>query len=120
DVSGKGFFGGRSINTNSLAVNCFTNKNYYSLGSIIAAAKGESIYDLGDDKKLGKAPDATGAGEGSDHNSGGGGGGNRGQGGNDGYEVRGCGANFDNGGRGGNLAVYNNLANKIFLFVKQF
>ncbi len=115
DVTGKGFSGGRTKNTNSLSVNCFTNGNYYPSGSIMAAAKGESIYDLGDDKKLGKAPMATGAGGGSDHNSGGGGGANGGAGGNGGYEVRGCGADFDNGGRGGRPGIYNNFNNKIFL-----
>ena len=78
DVSGKGFIGGRSVNTNSLAVNCFTNGNYYAFGSIQAAAKGESIYNLGIDKQYGKGANATGAGGGSDHNSGGGGGANGG------------------------------------------
>ncbi len=115
NVTGKGFIGGRSPNTNLNVANCYTDGYYFPVGSVLAAAKGESIYDLGDDKKLGKAPNATGGGGGLDHNSGGGGGGNGGLGGQGGYQVSACGVDFDNGGRGGNIAAYNNISNKIFL-----
>ena len=102
DASGKGFRGGKSPNSSQLSVTCFTNGNYYPVGSVQAAERGESVYDPGTDKKWGKAHVASGGGSGVDHNSGGGGGGNGGRGGKGGYEVEGCGGGpFDNGGRGG-------------------
>ncbi len=115
DVTGKGFSGGLSPNSNLNIANCFVDLIYTSVGNPKAAAKGESVYDVGSDKKWGKGPLGTAGGGGLDHNSGGGGGSNGGQGGKGGYEVEGCGATFDNGGRGAKPAIYNNTVNKIFM-----
>jgi len=116
DVSGKGFKGGKALNSRVLLVYCFTNNYYYPLGNISAAPKGESIYELNMDKILGKGKLASAGGGGLDHNSGGGGGANGGNGGFGGYQVAGCGSTpFDNRGIGGASLTYNNINNKIFL-----
>ncbi len=115
DVTGKGFWGGRSPNSNLNIHNCFVDLNFTAAGNTKAAAKGESFYELGNDKQWGKAPVGSGGGGGLDHNAGGGGGSNGGSGGKGGFEVEGCGPVFDNGGRGGRVLSYSNSSNKIFL-----
>ena len=115
DVTGKGFSGGQSPNSNLNIANCFVDLNFAAVGNTKAAAKGESIYDLGIDKQWGKAPIGSGGGGGLDHNAGGGGGSNGGSGGKGGFEVEGCGTVFDNGGRGGRVVSYSNPSNKIFM-----
>jgi gliding motility-associated-like protein len=116
DVSGKGFKGGNSLNQFNTSLTCFINDFIYSAGSINAAAKGESIYNIGNTKSHGKGSNANGGGGGVGHNSGGGGGSNGGLGGFGGYQLIDCGsAPFDNRGIGGKILAYSNAANKIFL-----
>jgi gliding motility-associated-like protein len=116
DVSGRGYKGGRGINTNQTTTNCFANNYSYPFGNILAAAKGESAVLLPANVALGKGNAASGGGGGNDHNSGGGGGGNGGPGGFGGYQYEPCGnAPFDNRGIGGRALSYSNAANKIFM-----
>jgi gliding motility-associated-like protein len=116
DVTGKGFNGGVGVNTGLLVTNCANNGYNYSLGSTLAARKGESIANTGPGISCGKGAPAAGGGGGLDHNSGGGGGGNGGVGGFGGYQLEPCGnAPFDNRGIGGRSLTYNNTTNKIFL-----
>ena len=85
-------------------------------GTIDAAEKGESIYNIGNQNSCGRGSNATGGGGGNGHNSGGGGGGNFGIGGFGGYQLLTCGnAPFDNRGVGGISLNYLNTVNKIFL-----
>lgn len=116
DVSGKGFLGGRANNSRALVTNCNQNDYNYPAGSILAAAKGESIATIGSQISHGKGAPANGGGGGLDHNSGGGGGGNGGAGGFGGYQLEACtGSSFDNRGIGGKNLAYSNAANKVFL-----
>jgi gliding motility-associated-like protein len=116
NVSGKGFKGGNSLNQFNTSLTCFFNDFTYPAGTINAAAKGESIYNIGNTKSHGKGSNASGGGGGLGHNSGGGGGSNGGLGGFGGYQLIDCGsAPFDNRGIGGKVLAYSNTANKIFL-----
>lgn len=116
NVSGKGFKGGNSLNQFNTSLTCFINDFIYPAGTINAAAKGESIYNIGNTKSHGKGSNANGGGGGTGHNSGGGGGSNGGLGGFGGYQLIDCGsAPFDNRGIGGKILTYSNAANKIFL-----
>ena len=116
DVSGKGFRGGNSPNTGATTLFCFNNEFTNSVGTLSAAAKGESIVSLGNDKAWGKGSAGSGGGGGLGHNSGGGGGANAAAGGLGGYQLLTCGnAPFDNRGIGGSSLIYNNNQNKIFL-----
>ncbi|MGC4036374.1 MAG: PKD domain-containing protein [Chitinophagaceae bacterium] len=116
DASGKGFRGGASPNTGNQTFRCFYNNYIYPSGELGAAAKGESISLIGDDKSWGKGAPSNGGGGGLGHNSGGGGGANGGAGGFGGYQLLPCGnAPFDNRGIGGYDLSYSNLQNKIFL-----
>lgn len=116
NVSGKGFRGGRSKNSFASTLNCANNDFTYPSSSIVAAEKGESIYEIGTAIAYGKGANANGGGGGNGHNSGGGGGGNGGTGGFGGYQLEACGNSpFDNRGFGGNYLDYNNVNNKIFL-----
>ncbi len=116
NLSGKGFRGGSSMNSFASVLTCANNDYLYPNTSITAAAKGESIYDIGPLISYGKGKNASGGGGGNGHNSGGGGGGNAGEGGFGGYQLEACGnAPFDNRGIGGQLLNYNTANNKIFL-----
>jgi hypothetical protein len=116
NVSGRGFKGGRSKNSFATGLTCGSNDFSYPITSLVAAAKGESIYDIGENIAYGKGANASGGGWRNGHNSGGGGGGNGGSGGFGGYQLEACGnAPFDNRGFGGNSLTYTNAVNKIFL-----
>jgi len=116
DVSGRGFSGGRVINTNLNATNCYTNNYFYPNGTPIAAGKGESIASISNNISSGKGASASAGGGGNDHNSGGGGGGNATGGGFGGYQLYECNNTFfDNRGIGGRGLLYNNASNKIFM-----
>ena len=116
DVSGRGFSGGKSINTGATKLMCFENQYVYPAGSIIAAAKGEGIAIINDNIGWGKGSSANAGGGGIGHNSGGGGGSNSGAGGLGGYQLEACGnAPFDNRGIGGKGLIYDNSQNKVFL-----
>lgn len=116
DVTGKGFSGGKAVNTILLQSNCSQNEFVYPDGSFLAAPKGESITSLSVPYRNGKGAPASGGGGGLDHNSGGGGGGNGGSGGYGGYQLEACTmGTFDNRGIGGKPLVYSNSANRIFM-----
>ena len=116
NVSGKGFDGGNSPNPNTTTLYCDYNDYYYSLGSVWAADKGESIANTGDEIAWGKGASANGGGGGNGHNSGGGGGSNGGAGGYGGYQLDACGgSSTDNRGLGGRVLTYDNFINKIFM-----
>lgn len=114
DVSGKGFRGGSSVNPFNSSLTCFENNYTYPNGTIKAASKGESIYNIGDNNSCGKGANANGGGGGNGHNSGGGGGSNAGKGGFGGYQLLTCGNSpYDNRGIGGNPLNYS--TDKIFM-----
>ena len=116
DVTGKGFLGGTSPNPNTTTLYCNYNDYYYPLGTGGAAAKGESITNIGNGIAWGKGSPANGGGGGNGHNSGGGGGSNGGAGGFGGYQLDACGGSAtDNRGIGGKALIYTNAANKIFM-----
>lgn len=116
DVTGKGFAGGKAINTQILQSNCSQNEYIYPAGSPLAAPKGESITTLTTAYQNGKGSPASAGGGGLDHNSGGGGGANGGAGGFGGYQLEDCtGGTFDNRGIGGKSLPYSNAANRIFM-----
>lgn len=116
DVTGKGFKGGRVVNTGLNSTNCFTNDYFYPNPSLIAAPKGESIANISSNIASGKGASASGGGGGLDHNSGGGGGGNATDGGLGGWQLQECGNfPFDNRGIGGKGIPYSNAQNKIFM-----
>lgn len=116
DVSGKGFSGGKSINTGITKLMCFYNDYFYPANSVTAAAKGEGIASFSDNIAWGKGSAANAGGGGLGHNSGGGGGGNAGTGGFGGYQLEACGnAPFDNRGIGGKSLLSNNSLNKVFM-----
>jgi gliding motility-associated-like protein len=116
DVSNKGFRGGRSLNQFNTSLTCFFNDFTYPSGTIQAAEKGESIYNIGLQNGSAKGSNANGGGGGNGHNSGGGGGGNGGKGGLGGYQLEICGnAPYDNRGFGGKELIYTNASNKIFM-----
>lgn len=116
DVTGKGFAGGKVINSNLNSTNCQQNQYYYPTPSTLAAPKGESITTLSSNRTSGKGMLASGGGGGLDHNSGGGGGGNASTGGFGGYQLFECiNAIFDNRGIGGQGLLYTNALNKIYL-----
>ena len=116
DVSGRGFSGGKSLNTGATKLMCFENQYVYPAGSIIAAAKGEGVAIINDNIGWGKGSPANAGGGGIGHNSGGGGGSNGGAGGLGGYQLEACGnAPFDNRGIGGKGLSYDNTQNKVFL-----
>lgn len=114
DVTGRGFLGGKGINTRFAGTNCFENNYSYDAMSIRAANKGQSIAILDPGVSQGKGASAGGGGGGNDHNSGGGGGGNGGAGGFGGYQYETCGnAPFDNRGIGGKPLLY--VSGKVFM-----
>ncbi len=116
NATGRGFIGGIGFNTQTNALNCFSNNYFYDVLSPVAASKGESIAHITYNIISGKGPSAGAGGGGMDHNSGGGGGGNGGRGGFGGYQWQECGmAPFDNRGIGGNVLSYNTTINKAFL-----
>lgn len=116
DVTGKGFAGGKAINSLVLQSNCSQNEYIYPAGSTLAAPKGESITSLSVPYRNGKGSPASAGGGGLDHNSGGGGGANGGTGGFGGYQLEDCtGTSFDNRGWGGKSLPYSNAANRIYL-----
>lgn len=114
DVSGKGFRGGRGLNTSNNNWFCNSPDYFYPAGSIEGAEKGEGIAEVSMAKSNGKGPLANGGGGGNQSNAGGGGGGNAGSGGKGGHQFSLCTSTQDNRGREGkNLSVINQ--NKIFL-----
>lgn len=116
DVSGRGFRGGKEKNTNTSAVNCGENNFSYPLSSTLAAAKGESIAELSDQKLSGKGKLANGGGGGNDHNAGGGGGSNAASGGKGGDEFNLCpGGPAVNGGVAGATLTNYTTFNKVYL-----
>jgi hypothetical protein len=99
DVSGTGYPGGALWNGGG---QCSTITSNTTVNHPDASCKGTSFVTPHPTDIAGGAALFSGGGGGLGHNSGGGGGGNSGYGGNGGAQWRGCGARFDNGGRGGN------------------
>ncbi|MBS1571003.1 MAG: PKD domain-containing protein, partial [Bacteroidetes bacterium] len=115
DVSGKGFRGGKGVNTFHNSTHCGQLDYYFPANSILAALKGEGVAETISSMASGRGAQANGGGGGQDHNSGGGGGGNGGMGGYGGYQYQYCDVSGLNRGEGGKPLIYNNASNKIFM-----
>jgi gliding motility-associated-like protein len=116
NVSGKGFKGGVGYNPGNASLTCNQNNYNYTINTLLAAQKGESITSISNNIICGKGNLAGGGGGGLGHNSGGGGGGNGGPGGFGGYQLDNCGgAPFDNRGIGGSQLAYSTASNRIFM-----
>jgi len=104
DASSIGYQGGAIRNSNN--GQCSTTIANTTIASPDAAMKGGTFVYPRVDNVAGNVELLSAGGGGVGHNSGGGGGGNGGRGGNGGSQWQGCGAPFDNGGRGGaSLAI---------------
>ncbi len=115
DVSGRGFLGGKAVNTQQ-PPNCGQSQYFYPLVSNnLGARKGEGISLISDEKLNGKGKLANGGGGGNAQNAGGGGGSNGGAGGFGGYQSENCGTGLDNRGIGAVSLNYSNVLNKIFM-----
>jgi hypothetical protein len=99
DASSIGYQGGAVRNVNN--AQCSTTIGNTTIANPEAAMKGATFVYPRVDNVAGNAELFSAGGGGVGHNSGGGGGGNGGRGGNGGSQWQGCGAPFDNGGRGG-------------------
>jgi len=118
DVSGKGFRGGKALNSGIVSFQPFCGtQTYYSPNTATAKQeKGEGIVELSDQKKSGRGPLANGGGGANMINSGGGGGSNGTIAGKGGDQYQDC-SNAPNnvGGLGGKPLLYSSVQNKIFL-----
>lgn len=118
NTSGKGFLKGIMHNSNSNTFSCGVSGYFFPDNTINAAGKGEGICFLNISQNSGNGPAANGGGGGMNTNSGGGGGSNGNKGGRGGYEWNGGCPNYltsGNWGLPGNVLLYNNANNKIFM-----
>ena len=118
DVSGKGFSGGKAINSQSVIWQpaCGTATYYSGSSATAQQAKGEGIATVLSDKSSGRGPLANGGGGGNLVNSGGGGGSNNTAGGKGGNQFEQCTVTpNDNGGLPGKALLYSSAVNKIFM-----
>lgn len=111
DVTGKGFTGGKSPNSNNLSWSCSSVNYYYPAGSKEAAAKGEGIAVISTDRTYGRGRLANAGGGGDQANTGGGGGAGVGSGGFGGNQLSSCPSveNRGVGGTGFNLSAQNKV-----------
>lgn len=118
DVSGRGFRGGKSVNSQLTTWQPQCNTSTYFTASLPTASqgKGEGVSTLSDTRMSGKGKLANGGGGGNLVNCGGGGGSNGNLGGKGGNQFEGCGSNpGSNGGEPGSLLTYSSSTNKVYL-----
>jgi gliding motility-associated-like protein len=118
DVSGKGFRGGKSINSQLLnwQSSCQSADYFYASTLTSAQDKGEGISSVSSSKMSGRGKLANGGGGGNLSNSGGGGGSNASVGGRGGDQYQDCSVtSFQNGGLPGAALVYSSASNKLFM-----